>query len=81
MQLKISNRENMYTIISFNTTTDALAFEQMAKKNNFTGRIIPLPRAIGAGCGLCWREPIENIKKVEEIIINYSLEHDNIYQI
>ena len=26
----------------------------MFKENNCDGRIIPLPKAVDAGCGLCW---------------------------
>ena len=43
-----------YLIIAFETTTNALYAEKMFKENNCDGRIIPLPKAVDAGCGLCW---------------------------
>lgn len=43
-------------VITFNTTTDAMAFEMEAKAQPGTlpGRIIPVPSEISAGCGLSW---------------------------
>lgn len=41
-------------VITFHTTTDAMAMEQLCKANGAEGRLIPVPRVISAGCGLCW---------------------------
>ena len=41
-------------VITFHTTADAMAMEKMCKENGAPGRIIPVPRAISAGCGLAW---------------------------
>lgn len=42
-------------VISFHTTADAIAFERQAQAASFPGRLIPLPRAISAGCGMAWK--------------------------
>ena len=39
-------------VISFHTTADAITFEKKAGETGFPGRLIPLPRAISAGCGM-----------------------------
>ena len=41
-------------IITFHTTTDAMAMEQVCKASGAEGRIIPVPPSISAGCGLAW---------------------------
>lgn len=41
-------------VITFHTTTDAMAMEQECKIRNVKGRLIPVPRSISAGCGLAW---------------------------
>jgi hypothetical protein len=41
-------------IVAFRTTHDAMAFEDYCKKNDISGRLIPLPGEISAGCGLSW---------------------------
>lgn len=52
---------NKYIIISFNTTTDAMAFEKFCIGNKIGGKLISVPKEIDAGCGLAW-----------EIKINYD---------
>ena len=43
-------------VITFETTTDAIAFEAASKGDPaaLPGRIIPVPSEISAGCGLSW---------------------------
>ena len=41
-------------IISFPSTTAAMAMEDVCKKRNYDGRLIPTPREVTAGCGLSW---------------------------
>ena len=42
-------------IITFHTTSDAIAFEKACKETGRSGRMIPVPRELSAGCGLAWR--------------------------
>lgn len=42
------------TVITFHTTTDAMAMEQLCREHGAEGRLIPVPRTISAGCGLAW---------------------------
>ena len=44
-------------IVAFYTTHDAMAFEDYCQTRGAPGRLIPLPRAISAGCGLAWSAP------------------------
>lgn len=41
-------------VITFHTTTDAMAMESLCKAQGFHGRMIPVPGAITADCGLAW---------------------------
>jgi hypothetical protein len=45
-------------IIAFPSTTMALKMEKCCLEQNRTGRLIPLPRELSAGCGLAWCEPV-----------------------
>ena len=40
-----------YLVITFNTTTQAYKMEKLRRADNLDGRLIPLPKAISAGCG------------------------------
>ena len=47
-------------VITFKTTTQAMAVEKYCLEHNLPGRIIPVPREITAGCGLSWKaEPAD----------------------
>ena len=42
-------------ILTFATTTRAMAVEKFCAQQNLPGRLIPVPREITAGCGLSWK--------------------------
>ena len=52
-------RENRM-VVSFYTTTEAIAMEEACRKDQIAGRLIPLPTVISAGCGLAWSAPEES---------------------
>lgn len=41
-------------IITFHTTADAIRMERECEKRGIHGRLIPVPRTISSGCGMCW---------------------------
>lgn len=55
-------------IITFFTTTDAMAMEHICKMQGIEGRIIPVPPSISAGCGLAWCAKIENESVLREVL-------------
>ena len=48
-------QKELTQIITFKTTTAAMAMEDHCKERKLPGRIIPLPKEISAGCGLCYK--------------------------
>lgn len=62
-----------YLIITFNTTADAMALEDIFKQNNMSGRLIPIPRQLSSGCGMAYRINIEAKEKVTDIIKQNNL--------
>lgn len=57
-----------YRIITFHTTSAAMAMEKYCNKNAIKGRLIPVPRQLSAGCGLAWRmEPADYEASCKEI--------------
>lgn len=46
-------------VVTFHTTAEALKTEQVARKLGLEGRLIPVPQALSAGCGLAWSGPPE----------------------
>ncbi len=44
-----------YVILSFSSYEQAMEMEDFCRANGISGRLIPLPPKVHAGCGLCWR--------------------------
>lgn len=74
-------QKELQCVVTFKTTTQAMAFEEAAKEGKLSGRLIPLPRVIAAGCGLSWREDPRCRALIEELIANHNLEYDQIYEV
>lgn len=55
-------------IVTFHTTADAMAMEQICKRQGAPGRLIPVPGSISAGCGLAWCAGLGCQNLLEEIM-------------
>ena len=62
-----------YMILTFKTTTAAMAMEKKCSEEGIPGRLIPLPGEISAGCGLSWRIlPEEYDIQRQDYVLGYS---------
>ena len=52
-------KKELHLISTFRDTVMAIRMEKAMKEAGLPGRIIPLPSAISAGCGLCFMAPLE----------------------
>ena len=68
-------------VVTFRTTTGAMAMERSCKAAGVPGRLIPVPRTITAGCGMCWAAPREAREAVEDLVVKEHLDVDGIYAI
>lgn len=68
-------------VVTFRTTAGAMAMERACKAAGVPGRLIPVPRTITAGCGMCWAAPPEAREAVEELVMKQHLDVDGIYAI
>lgn len=59
--------KELRVIVTFETTTAAMAFEAKAKEESIQGRLIPVPRAITAGCGLSFSAPVSEREKIRTL--------------
>lgn len=66
-------------IVTFATTTAAMAMEQLCKARQLQGRLIPVPRSIRAGCGMCWLAPLEAREQLEALVVDQQLAVDGLY--
>lgn len=52
--------EQVFLIVAFPSTHDAIKAETLAKRSDLTVRVIPLPPEVSAGCGLALRADLED---------------------
>lgn len=68
-------------IITFHTTTDAMAFERYCLSRGLPGRLIPVPTAITAGCGMAWMADPADRQPLEEAIQKDALKVDALHEV
>lgn len=70
-----------YIVITFATTTDAMAAEKFCQEQKLPGKLIPVPQAISAGCGLAWRVPAEDYPILEQCREQWSFTAEQINEL
>lgn len=68
-------------VITFHTTAEAIAMERACKTARLSGRMIPVPRELSAGCGLAFCAPVEEKEKLLEILRQQKLEWEHMEEL
>ena len=68
-------------VVTFATTTGAMAMERACRAAGLPGRLIPVPRSITAGCGMCWSAPPEAQAELEDLVVREKLDVDGLYTV
>jgi len=74
-------RKELNLIVTFHTTTGAMAMEKYCKAMNIPGRLIPVPVSITAGCGMAWMANPIYKEEIKALMEEFSLEVDRLYEI
>ena len=67
-------------VITFYTTTAAMAMEKICKEQGADGRIIPVPGSISADCGLAWCAACSSEQALRELMQAHGLRFQGIYR-
>ncbi len=67
-------------VITFTSTTDAMAAELFLNKKALRGRLIPVPTSITAGCGMAWKAPAEDRDELLTALRGEGLRYDKDYR-
>ena len=68
-------------IITFHTTSDAIAFEKACKASEMPGRMIPVPRELSAGCGLAWCTAASDRSVMEAFLKDTGIECEDMAEL
>ena len=66
-------------VITFYTTSAAMAMESHCRENGLDGRLIPVPGSISADCGLAWCAKPESEARLMEAMEKQSIDHQGVY--
>lgn len=67
-------------VITFYTTTDAMAMEHLCRQQNADGRMIPVPRSITADCGLAWCAAPDSEKGLRALMEEGGIRCQGVYR-
>ena len=66
-------------VITFYTTTAAMAMEKICREVGADGRIIPVPGSISADCGLAWCAKKESEDDLGSLMKQHNITPQGIY--
>lgn len=73
-------KKELKLVVTFHTTADAMAMEKVCREQNVAGRLIPVPRAISAGCGLSWCAPTEEREALTALMKQYEIGPEGLHE-
>ena len=73
-------QKELKLVVTFHTTADAMAMEKACKEHNVPGRIIPVPRAISAGCGLAWCAELTDVDAIKNVMKQVGIEEEDMHE-
>ena len=73
-------KKELKLVVTFHTTADAMAMEKACKEREVPGRIIPVPRAISAGCGLSWCAELSDREQIVAMMKEAGIEEEEIHE-
>ena len=68
-------------VITFHTTTDAMAMESLCKARSIGGRLIPVPGVLSADCGLAWCAEPQLEETLRETMNTAGIPYQGIYRL
>ena len=74
-------QKKLCLVVTFDATAAAMAAEKYCLERGVPGRLIPVPRSITAGCGMCWSAPPSARADLEALVIRERLDVDGLYAV
>ncbi len=68
-------------VVTFHTTAEAMATEQVCRKNNIAGKLISAPRSLSADCGIAWRGEANTRAALEAALGAAAVEYAGVYEL
>ena len=73
-------KKELRLVVTFHTTADAMAMEKACKEHGVPGRMIPVPRAISAGCGLAWCAELDERDQISDVMKRVGIQEEDMHE-
>lgn len=73
-------KKELKLVVTFHTTSDAMAMEKACKTEGAPGRLIPVPRTISAGCGLAWCAGLGDREVINNVLQKVGLQEEEMHE-
>lgn len=73
--------KRLQLVVAFQSTAEAMAFEDCAREEALPGRLIPTPTQIAEGCGLAWKTECSERENVERLLVTRGLSYDRLAEL
>ena len=70
-----------WLVVTFHTTAAAIGMERLCTAHGLAGRLIPVPRALTADCGMAWRAEPDKRTALEALAADEGLEVEGFYEL
>lgn len=70
-----------WLVVTFHTTAAAIGMEKLCTAQGLAGRLIPVPRALTADCGMAWRAEPDDRAALEALAAAEGLEAEGFYEL
>lgn len=74
-------KKELKLIVTFHTTADAVAMEKVCRTSGVSGRLIPVPREISAGCGLAWCAAPDQRDELVKVMDGNGISREDLHEI
>jgi hypothetical protein len=74
-------KKELKLIVTFYTTSAAMATEKVCKENDIEGSLISAPRELSADCGISFATDVKNRDKIVKLLLDKHIEYESVVEI
>lgn len=74
-------KKKLKLIVTFYTTSAAMATEKACKENGVDGNLISAPRELSADCGISFATDVNNKEMIEKLLQDKNIEYEKLVKV
>lgn len=74
-------KKELKLIVTFYTSSEAMATERVCKDAGIDGKLISAPRNLTADCGISYATEVSNKEKIENLLKEKKVEYEKMVEI